>query len=223
VTQWAYDVEGRPTTKTYADNSTITYSGAVSPTPNVAFAYDPYFPRLTSMTDGTGLTSYAYQPVGTPGALQLAQETAPLTGAAIAYAYDALGRLSSRTVSGAGAETFGYDAIGRLTSHGSDLGAFALAYLGQTSQVVSRALANTSLATSWSYLPNSGDRRLSGVTTTGLSAGQSTSFTFTTNDESQITGSTQNSDAPTSYPPGSLSQTAGYNTLNQLTTLSGQS
>jgi RHS repeat-associated protein len=123
----------------------------------------------------------------------------------------------------AGAETFCYDAIGRLTSHGSDLGAFTLGYLGQTGQIVSRVLTGSSLATSWSYLPNSGDRRLSGVTTTGLSAGQSTGFTFTTNDESQITGSTQTSDAPISYPPGSLSQTAGYNTLNQLTTLSGQS
>jgi YD repeat-containing protein len=95
-TQWSYDVEGRPTTKQYADSSTLTstyetttsrlksttdalgqvrqlsyalddrltgieYLGAVNPTPNVGFAYDPYFPRLVSMTDGTGTTRYAWR------------------------------------------------------------------------------------------------------------------------------------------------------------------
>ena len=39
---------------------------------------------------------------------------------------------------GAGAETFQYDAVGRLAGHGSDLGAFTLGYLGQTSQITSR-------------------------------------------------------------------------------------
>ena len=53
----------------------------------------------------------------------------------ISYVYDQLGRLASRTVQGQGAESFGYDAIGRLTSHSSDLGAFTLAYLGQTGQI----------------------------------------------------------------------------------------
>jgi YD repeat-containing protein len=53
----------------------------------------------------------------------------------ISYVYDQLGRLASRTVQGQGAESFGYDAIGRLTSHASDLGAFTLAYLGQTGQI----------------------------------------------------------------------------------------
>jgi YD repeat-containing protein len=34
----------------------IIYTGAVNPTPNVSFTWDPYFPRLTAMTDGTGTT-----------------------------------------------------------------------------------------------------------------------------------------------------------------------
>ena len=58
----------------------------------------PFFPRLVSMTDGTGTTQYSYVAVGTPGALQLAQESSPLSSSAITYAYDALGRLSQRTV-----------------------------------------------------------------------------------------------------------------------------
>ena len=104
----------------------MAYTAAVNPTPNVSFTYDPYFPRLVSMTDGTGTTQYAYVPVGTLGALQLQQESSPLASSAIASAYDELGRLSSRTVAGAGAETFAYDVIGRLTTHASDLGSFTL-------------------------------------------------------------------------------------------------
>ena len=168
----------------------ISYLNAVNPTPNVSFAYDAYFPRRASMTDGTGTTDYSYVPVGTLGALQLQQETPPLANSSIAYAYDALGRVSTRTVAGAGAESFQYDAIGRLTSDTNDLGTFTLAYLGQTGQITSRALASSSLATTWTYLPNSGDRRLASITTTGLSSGQSTGFQFISNAEGQITSRT---------------------------------
>jgi len=200
----------------------ITYLNPVNPTPNVSFAYDPYFPRRTSMTDGTGTTQYSYVPIGTLGALKLKQETPPLASSAIAYAYDALGRLASRTVAGAGAESFGYDAIGRLTSNTDDLGAFSLAYLGQTGQIAQRNLPSPStLSTSWGYLPNSGDRRLASIANTGLAAGQFSNFTFATTAENFITGITESSDAATVYPPTGA-QTASYNNLNQLTNLSGQ-
>lgn len=82
------------------------------------------------------------------------QEQGPFANSAITSAYDELGRLASRTVQGAGAETFQYDAIGRLAGHGSDLGAFTLSYLGQTGQITSRQLASSILATTWSYLGN---------------------------------------------------------------------
>jgi RHS repeat-associated protein len=197
----------------------LTYLNAVNPTPNVSFAYDPYFPRRVSMTDGTGTTQYSYVPVGALGALQLQQENPPLANSAIAYAYDALGRISSQTVAGASEETLQYDALGRLVSDSNDLGSFTLTYLGQTGQITSRTLANSSLATIWTYLPNSGDRRLVSITTTGLSSGQSTGFQFTTNAENQITGTTETSDATIAYPPSAAQQTASYNNLNQLTTL----
>ena len=197
----------------------VSYQNAANPTPNVTFADDPFFPRLVSMTDGTGTTSYAYVPVGAPGALQVQQEASPLASSAIAYAYDALGRPVSRTVAGAGAETFQYDAIGRLTQHASDLGAFTLAYLGQTGQIASRQLANATVATSWSYLANSGDRRLAGIHNVGFSAGQFSDYQFTTTPEAFIARIAETSDAAIAYPPGSLSQAAGYNSLNQLTSL----
>jgi YD repeat-containing protein len=127
----------------------ISYLSAVNPTPNVAFTYDPYFRRLTSMTDGTGTTQFSYVPVGSLGALQLAQAASPLANSAISYAYDGLGRLAARTVAQSGAETFQYDAIGRLVADSNDLGAFALSYLGQTAQVAQRQLlpVSSNLAT----------------------------------------------------------------------------
>ena len=217
------DALGQTKQFTYAkDNSTtaIRYAGAVNPTPNVSFAYDAYFPRMVSMSDGTGTTQYSYVPVGTYGALQRQQESTPFVSGTISYAYDALGRLTARTVAGAGPETFQYDALGRLVTHASDLGSFTLGYLGQTHQIASRQLAGASLGTTWSYLPNSGDRRLSGISTTGLSSGQYTTFQYTSNDENLTTGTTQTSDATITYPPSTTTQTAIYNILNQLTTLS---
>ncbi|MGO8866373.1 MAG: peptidase C39, partial [Alphaproteobacteria bacterium] len=199
----------------------IAYANAVNPTPNVAFAYDPYFPRLISMTDGNGTTQYAYVAVGALGALRLQQESSPLASSTIAYAYDALGRLASRTVAGEGAETFGYDTIGRLVSHASDLGSFTLAYLGQTGQITGRTLASSTLATSWSYLANSGDRRLAGIANVGLSNGQFSTYAYTTTPENFIAAIAETSDSATVYPTTGT-QTASYNTLNALTNLSGQ-
>lgn len=201
--------------------SGVTYTGAVNPTPNVSFTDDPYFPRVVSMTDGTGTTQYTYVPAGTFGALQRQTESSPLASSTISYVYDALGRLASRTVQGAGAETFSYDGIGRLTGHSHDMGTFTLGYLGQTNQITSRTLASSTLATSWSYLTNTNDRRLSGINNTGLTAGQFSNVTYTTSPENFITGITESSDASAVYPAAG-SQTATYNNLNQLTNLSGQ-
>jgi len=253
----ADDVEqGRLTTKTYADTSTvsyayenttsrlktvtdalsqvktyvyakddrplsISYSNAANPTPNVGFTWDPYFPRLASMTDGTGTRQYTYVPVGSLGALQLQLESGPLPASTITSAYDELGRLSARTVAGAGPETFQYDAIGRLTGRTSDLGAFTLGYLGQTDQVTTRQLASSTLATTWSYLNNAGDRRLAGIANVGLTVGQFSTFAFTTTPEDFVAGVTETADTTAVYPAAST-QTATYNTLNQLTNLSGQ-
>ena len=124
-------------------------------------------------------------------------------------------------MAGAGAETFAYDAIGRLTAHTSDLGSFTLTYLGQTGQIAGRALAGSTLATSWSYLTNANDRRLSGISNVGLTSGQFSTFAYTTTPENFISGITETSDATAVYPAAGI-QTATYNNLNQLTNLSGQ-
>ena len=116
---------------------------------------------------------------------------------------------------------YAHDALGRLVTHASDLGSFALSYLGQTGQISARELASSTLATAWSYLPNSGDRRLAGIDNTGLSSGQYSDYGYTTTPESFISAISETSDSTAVYPP-TLQQTESYNTLNQLTNLSGQ-
>src|SRR3990167_4589086 len=153
------------------------------------------------MTDGTGTRQYTYVPVGSLGALQLQQESGPLANSAIASAYGELGRLASRTVQGAGAETFQYDAIGRLTGRTNDLGSFTLGYLGQTDQLTSRQLASGTLATTFSYLNNAGDRRLAGIANVGLTAGQFSTFAFTSTPEDFVASITETADTTAVYPP----------------------
>ncbi|MGX5805916.1 RHS repeat-associated core domain-containing protein [Bradyrhizobium sp. Arg314] len=199
----------------------VTYLNAVHPTPDVSFAYDTYFPRLASMTDGTGTTQYSYFQPFAQGALQLQQENGPLPGGAANYAYDELGRIISRVVSGAGGETLDYDSIGRLTSHVSDLGSFTLSYLGQTDQITNRQLADSTLSTSWSYLANSGDRRLAQMSNIGLSASQYSTYQYTTTADNLIAAITETGDSSVSYPTV-MTQVATYNNLNQLTNSSGQ-
>lgn len=199
----------------------VTYLNTINPTPNVSYSYDPYFSRLQSMTDGTGTTNFTYVPVGSLGALNLAQEVGPLANSTIAYTYDALGRVATRGVAGSGTETYSYDAIGRLAATSNDLGAFTLSYLGQTSQVTLKQKTGSTLATAWSYLANSSDRRLSAISNTGLAAGQFSNFSFSTNAENFVTAVAETADTATVYPAAG-SQSAAYNTLNQLTNLSGQ-
>ena len=158
----------------------ITFFNAVNATPNVAFAYDPYFPRVTSMTDGNGTTTYQYGALGAIGALRLALESPPFQNAAIAYQYDALGRVTARSVGG-NVEKLAYDAIGRTVTHVDDLGTFTRSYLGQTNQLTSQS--NGVVSTTWTYDTNTNDRRLIQIATLG-----GTTYGLTTTPENDLTG-----------------------------------
>jgi RHS repeat-associated protein len=150
--QFSYAPDNRPTGTTYLN--------AVHPTPNTQLTYDAFFPRIVSMTDGSGKTEYQYGPVGSLGALQLSKELGPFQNATIAYHYDLLGRVVARIVGG-NTETYSYDPIGRLVGHTNNLGSFAIAYLGQTTRPVSRG--NATVGTTWAYESNLGDRRLNSI------------------------------------------------------------
>jgi RHS repeat-associated protein len=162
--------------------ASIDYVDALNATPSVYFTYDPYFPRVTSMTDGSGATQFQYQAVGAMGALKLLAEDGPFDNDAIAYQYDALGRVVARVVDSS-AESFSYDTLGRLASHSSPLGTFTFGYLDQTRQVVSQQLSTSTVGTSWSYGSNINDRRLKSIT----NSGSARSFQYTTTPENRIT------------------------------------
>lgn len=191
--QYSYTIDNRLTG--------IVYTNAVNSTPNVSWRYDPYFVRPVSMTDGTGATAYTYQPLGSLGALQLAQADGPYNNDTIGYAYDALGRPASRTVGGS-PETFGYDAINRPTTEGNALGTFNLSYLGQTGQLASQLLQGGTVGTSWTYDTNENDRRLKAITNSGATR----SYQFTTTPESDITQISEIAGAGSAFP----SQTWSY-------------
>jgi len=98
------------------------YSHAVNPTPNVSFAYDPYFRRITSVTDGNAhATTLSAARFGRRASAF--ERIRALPNDSITYQYDALSRLIERTVDSS-TETFAYDKLSRLTTHGTALGTF---------------------------------------------------------------------------------------------------
>jgi RHS repeat-associated protein len=197
IKQYSYTVDDRI--------SGITYLNAINATPSVSLAYDPYWPRIVSMQDGSGTTRYSYVASGTPGALHLAQETGPFTNASVAYQWDSLGRVVQKRVGG-NPETLAYDPLGRVVSHANDIGEFTLAYLGQTAQIAS--LQGAGIGTQWTYDTNTNDRRL-----LSISNGPGTrTFGYTTTPEADITGITETL--------GSTSQswTDGYDKADRLLT-----
>jgi len=138
--------------------SGIEYANAQNPTPSIQLKDDAYFPRLASMTDGLGITQYTYVPSGAAGAGQIQKIDGPYNNDGIALGYDALGRLTSQTI-GDKTETYSYDKLGRLVTHGTPLGSFSYAYLGQSSQVKNQKLGN-GFSIDFLYEANQGDRRL---------------------------------------------------------------
>jgi YD repeat-containing protein len=188
----------------------ITHFGAVNPTDDVSFVYETFFPRLVSMTDGAGTTTLAYKDIGTPGALKLASENGPFaSNDTVAYAYDALGRVTTRTVDTT-PETLVYDALGRLMQHGTALGTFNYTYVGQTGQLLNQALASPNISNSYAYDTNTNDRRLLSITNN-----RARSFQYTTNPESIITKSVEST---TGAAASSTTWDYNYDNIDRLLT-----
>ncbi len=77
------DSMGQVTTCTYAlddQQLSLAFTNTQIPTAGISFTYDPQYARVATMTDGTGLTTYAYHPAGQLGAGQVASVDGPLTG-----------------------------------------------------------------------------------------------------------------------------------------------
>jgi RHS repeat-associated protein len=166
------DALGQVTTYVYnADDSLagVSYSGpgegGPAATAPLSFTYDTEFPRMTSMTDGVGTTSYLYYPVistagvdagaepdggvaptpplpASPGAGRLQSVVSPVAGAplgtfdTVSSGYDALGRVISRSVNGV-SQTVTFDALGRPNLVANALDSFAYGYSDETLRVTS--------------------------------------------------------------------------------------
>jgi RHS repeat-associated protein len=251
--KYAYDEAGRMITRTdalgQATNYTYTtddrvagvsYTNAKNPTAPVSFAWDGTYPRIDSMTDGTGTTSYTYVAPGRNGALELASEAGPAGGiATYNYSYDAIGRANKLLAAGALLDSSSFDPIGRPMAEMTALGQFNIGYLGETAQVSSvtalgQVVAGASGLTSFGYLPNTGDRRLSSIS---YNAAPASNETLTTDDAGRVnmrtdgTGKseTYSYDAADRLVSGSVTGTSpaytesyGYNNADVITSKSGE-
>lgn len=207
------DPLGQITTYTYnADGTTssISYS-ANQPTPSVSFEYDPNYLRLVSMIDGTGITSYAYYPIGSLGANQLESITSPIAGASgsdsLVYSYDALNRVIGYSVDGH-AQSVSYDSLNRITSASNPLDTFTYSYADTTARVT--GISSTQGPTSaMNYYGPTGDELLQQITVNAQGGSALAQFGYTYNADDNVTAFTNT--AP------SESVTYSYDTANRLT------
>ena len=146
----------------YPDNrlASISYSDTVHLTPSVTYNYSLTYPRLTSMTDGTGNTTYSYNPI-TPvalGAGQLATINGPLNADLITYTYDELGRVNERRINNV-LTAFTYDDLERLATVTNPLGTFTNTYWNDTARLQQMDYPNGQRMV-LDYYDNNGDQRL---------------------------------------------------------------
>jgi RHS repeat-associated protein len=169
-TRYEHDAAGRPFKRvdalgqerivSYDKDGTIrriAYHNALHPTPEARFTYDDHYPRIVTMTDGTGVTKYDYGHTGTPGALKLKTENGP--GSIYSRAYDKAGRLSGWRVGGVG-ESYQYDALGRIVRGNNPLGVFQYGYLGDGRKVTRAKALGTPIQRDYTYEAARGDKQI---------------------------------------------------------------
>jgi len=134
------------------------YTNADIATPSVNYTFDSDYGRIATISDATGLTTYTYHAAGQLGAGQVASIDGPLTDDTITFGYDVIGRLAARDVNGAGV-TWQFDTLGRVTSEVNALGTFTYTYDGLSGRISTVTYPN-SQRSAYTYLGNSGDRRV---------------------------------------------------------------
>jgi RHS repeat-associated protein len=142
----------------------VSYVNAQIATPTVSYTFDPVYGRPATMTDGTGATIYSHHPIAIPPALgagMLASVDGPLSNDTITYSYDERGRMLGRTMNSV-TTAWAFDALGRLTTLTDPIGAFTYSYVNTTVRLSNVTYPNGQ-ATSYTYLPNTGDRRLQDI------------------------------------------------------------
>jgi RHS repeat-associated protein len=169
--QSSTDARGQRTNYLYSPDDTvqqISYTDTAGqplspPTPSVSYTYDFKFGRVKTMADGTGTTTYGYNPIGSEpelGAGRLESIKGPLGHDKITFAYDELGRVVNRSIDGpANSDTWTFDSLGRVSSEVNNLGTFNYSYVGVTKRLSGMTYPGGQ-STSYTYLPNAQDKRL---------------------------------------------------------------
>ncbi|PYM13244.1 MAG: hypothetical protein DME18_09465 [Verrucomicrobia bacterium] len=184
VTAFDYNLDGTLRQKSYIN--------ALVPTPNVKFTYDPNYPRVLTMEDGTGLTTFSYNPiigVSSPGAGSLATIDGPLQNDTIAYTYDQLGRVARESINGASVAA-SWDAAGRLQQLTNVLGIFTFEWEGVSFRPSTINYPNGQRST-FSYYSNLKDQLLHQINHLKPNATALSRFTYDYNAVRQITDWTQ--------------------------------
>jgi len=224
------DARGNVAVYAYNNDNTLsgtTYTPAsgVASTPNVSFTYDTPYNRVLTMVDGTGTTTYAYNAVYSSGTAitgggRLYTITVPIasTTATVTYGYDAVGRVTSRTIDSGNSVSTTFDALGRVTHVTNALTPtsqdFTYAYVDETNRLSSVTYpSSTGLSTSYSYFGNTGDQRLETIQNFKSSGSTNVSkFDYTYNAGGTIATWTTKADAATS-----IVNTLSYDGADQLT------
>jgi RHS repeat-associated protein len=191
------------------------------PTPSVSYTYDPNYNRVSTMIDGTGTTTYAYNPIAVPptlGARQLASIDAPLANDTITFSYDQLGRVTNRSINGtANSETWTFDSLGRVSTDVNKLGTFTNTYVGVTNRLSKIAYPGGASA-NYTYFPNAQNKRLQQIknlnNNTNASKQLISQFDYTYDVEGEIATWTKNYAGLAAPQRFDL----GYDNADQLTT-----
>lgn len=143
----------------------VGYANVEGVTPGVSYLWDADYPRLLTMTDGTGTTLYSYKPITTvpiPGAGTLASIDGPLPDDTITFGFDELGRRVSTAINGV-ATLQTIDGRGRTVMETNALGSFTYGYAGNSRRVVAQT-SPANQTTELSYFDNLQDRELQRIT-----------------------------------------------------------
>ncbi|PYI90598.1 MAG: hypothetical protein DME97_16815 [Verrucomicrobia bacterium] len=173
------------------------------PTSTVSYTYDPNYNRVSTMTDGTGPTTYGYNPITVPptlGAGQLASVDGPLTDDTVTFGYDELGRTTNRSINGtANSSTVGFDSLGRTNGEVNNLGTSDYTYVGVTNRPQTLHYPNGQTS-NYSYYPNSGDKQLQTLQNLRPNLSNLSKFDYVYDKEHMITQWTKQSDAAAAQP-----------------------
>jgi len=218
VTRYQYFLDNSLQQVSYTD---LAGAPLVPATPTVSYTYETYYPRVSTMTDGLGVTNYSHNPIQTTptlGAGRLATIDGPWADDTLAFSYDELGRVLTRSINGAAnTASVVYDALGRTQSTTNLLGTFSYGYVGATGQLDHVDYPNGQ-RTNYAYYPNvaatgtgNGDRRLQQIQNLKPGAVNLSTFSYTYEVDGQIkTWGRQIDSAP------ALVSAFKYDAVNQL-------